>query len=117
MNRQAAHFSVTAFNMTRYKRGASLGLAAPDGVEDGDVFVIRNVDAVAVDEVEPPHHADTIGDALHGVGQFFVAGGADERVMERFVERGDLAAIADTSGQWHVPHALKLVEHLQDDAG
>src|SRR6266702_1354366 len=53
MNRQAAHFSLAAFNMTRYKRGASRGLAAPDGAEDSDVFVIRNVDAVAVDEVEP----------------------------------------------------------------
>jgi hypothetical protein len=99
----------------RDERSALLDFAASDSAEDGNVFVIGVVDAVAVDEIEPPHDADAVGNALHRAGQFFVAGCDDKRVMERFVERGDLPALAQTPLQGHVPHWLELVEHVQDD--
>jgi len=109
---QAAHFRAAAFYMTADQRDAALGLAIADRVENRDVFVVSFVDAVAIDEIKPPHHADAIRYALHRGAQFRVVGGGHKRLMEGFVERDHLASVADTLCMRHFPDCIEPIEHL-----
>src|SRR4051794_31590977 len=60
LHHQTAHAGLTSADMSRQERDARGGVAGADRIENGDVLVVRFADAVAMHEIESPHHADAV---------------------------------------------------------
>ena len=81
------------------------------------MLLVRFVDAIAVHEIEPPHDANAVGDALQGGRQFVVVGCRHQRQMERFVERRHLAAVSEAFARRRLPDRVKLIEKAAQPGG
>lgn len=114
---QFADLGLIYADVTRGAGDCFVRTAGTNRTQDGGMFDIRFVDAVAIDKIESPHDANAVRDALQSGGEFVVAGRRHECLVKRFIERRHFAAVGEALVERHLPDGVERVEQADQIDG